>query len=182
MTQPTISLTEGNALQALGTFLVAILPSGTDVVAAQDNRVPAPQAANYAVMTPIGRTRLATNETAYTDNFPGTTQTRQDTQATQLAIQVDTFGPASADNAQLLSTLLRSDWACDQFSAYAFAVSPLYTSEPRQMKFNNESMQVEQRWTTDVYLQADIAVTVPQQFADELSVGLIEVDAAYPPA
>jgi len=181
MTQPTLNLTESSVLQALGTFLVAILPTGTDVVTAQDNRVPAPQAANYAVMTPILRTRLATNETTYTDNFPGTTQTRQDTQATQLTVQVDTFGPASGDNAQLLATLLRSDWACDQFAGYGFDVSPLYTSEPRQMKFLNESVQIEQRWTTDVVLQADIAVTVPQQFADQLAIGVVEVDAAYPP-
>jgi hypothetical protein len=181
MTQPTLSLTESQTLQALGTFLVAVLPAGTDVVTAQDNRVPAPTATNYAVMTPILRSRLATNLTGYTDTFPGSTQTRQDTQATQVTIQVDTFGPLSADNAQLITTLFRSDWAVDQFTTYGFDVTPLYTSDPRQMKFSNESMQIEQRWTMDCVLQANPVVTVPQDFAGELVVGVINVDEAYPP-
>lgn len=182
MTQPTLSLTESQTLQALGTFLVAVLPTGTDVVTAQDNRVPAPTATNYAVMTPILRSRLATNLTGYTDGFlTSGPQTRADTQATLVTIQVDTFGPLSADNAQLITTLFRSDWGVDQFSTYGFDVTPLYTSEPRQMKFTNESSQVEQRWTTDVVCQCNPIVTVPQDFADQLAVGVIEVDEAYPP-
>jgi hypothetical protein len=180
VTQPTLSLTESQTLRALGTFLVAVLPTGTPVVVGQDNRVPAPQAANYAVMTPIGRARLSTNLTTYTDDYPGTTQTRQDEQDTQVTIQVDTFGPLSADNAHIVQTLLRSDWACDQFEARGFGVTPLYTSEPRQMKFTNESHQVEQRWTLDVQLQVNPIITVPQQFAGEIAVGLIEVDTTYP--
>lgn len=182
MTQPTLSLTESNVLQALGTFLTAVLPTGTDIVVGQDNRVAAPTATNYAVMTPIMRTRLATNLTTYADGYPTDPETRADTQATMLTIQVDTFGPASGDNAQLIQTLLRSDWACDQFAGYDFDVTPLYTSEPRQMKFTNESMQVEQRWTIDVQLQANHVVTVPQEFAGEIVAGVISVDAAYPPA
>lgn len=180
MTQPTLSLTESQTLQALGQFLVAVLPTGTAVVVGQDNRVPAPQSANYAVMTPILRARLATNLTAYTDTYPGSTQTRQDTQATQVTIQVDTFGPLSADNAQIITTLFRSEWGVDQFASYGFDVSPLYTSDPRQMKFTNESAQVEQRWSLDAVLQANPVVTVPQDFAGELVVGVINVDSAYP--
>lgn len=179
MTQPTLTLTESQTLQALGQFLVAILPTGTQIVAGQDNRVAAPQAANYAVMTPIMRTRLATNLTTYTDGFPSNPETRQDVQATQVTIQVDTFGPLSADNAHVIQTLFRSDWAVDQFATSGFDVTPLYTSDPRQMKFTNESHQVEQRWTIDAVLQTNPVVTVTQDFADELVVGVIEVDAAY---
>jgi len=180
MTQPTLSITESNALQALGQFLVAVLPTGTAIVVGQDNRVPLPQATNYAVMTPITRTRLATNLTEYTDGFPSDPQTRQDTMSTNLMIQVDTFGPLSGDNAQILATMFRSDWGVDQFEAMALGVTPLYTSEPRQMKFLDESHQIQQRWTTDCDVQVDPIVTVPQDFAAELVAGVIEVDAAYP--
>jgi hypothetical protein len=175
-------LTESNTLQALGNFLVAVLPTGTEVVVGQDNRVASPQSANYAVMTPILRTRLATNLTAYTDTYPGTTQTRQDMQATQVTVQVDTFGPLSGDHAQIIQTMFRSDWGVYQFASSGLDVTPLYTSEPRQMKFWDESSQVQQRWTTDVVCQCNPIVTVPQDFAGEIVVGVIEVDAAYPPA
>jgi hypothetical protein len=182
MTQPTLSLTESNTLQALGQFLVAVLPTGTAVVVGQDNRVASPQSANYAVMTPIMRTRLATNLTTYADGFPSNPTTRSDTQATMVTIQVDTFGPASGDNAQIIQTLFRSDWSCEQFAGYGFDVTPLYTSDPRQMKFTDESAQVQQRWSIDLQLQASPVVTVPQDFADELVVGVVNVDASYPPA
>lgn len=181
MTQPTISQTESQCLQALGQFLVAVLPTGTTVVTGQDNRVPAPQATNYAVMTPITRQRLATNLTTYSDGFPSGPQIRQEAQSTDVGIQVDIFGPQSADNAQLVSTLFRSDWGVDQFGAMVLGVTPLYTSDPRQLKFTNEGHQVEQRWMVDCELQVDPIVTVSQDFADELAVGLINVDATYPP-
>lgn len=181
MTQPVLSLTESQTLQATGNFLVAVLPTGTAVVVGQDNRVASPQSTNYAVMTPIMRTRLATNETTYSDGFPSNPQTRADKQATMVTIQVDTFGPLSADHAQLIQTLLRSDWGVDQFATSGFDVTPLYTSEPRQMKFNDESAQVQQRWSIDLQLHCNPIVTVPQDFADQLTVGVIEVDEAYPP-
>lgn len=181
MTQPTLSLTESQTLQALGQFLVAVLPTGTEVVVGQDNRVASPQSANYAVMTPILRTRLATNLTTYTDGFlTSGPQTRADTQATQVTIQVDTFGPLSGDHAQLIQTMFRSDWGVDQFATSGFDVTPLYTSEPRQMKFWDESSQVQQRWTTDMVCQCNPIVTVPQDFADQVAVGVISVDVSYP--
>lgn len=182
MTQPTLSLTESNTLQAVGNFLVAVLPTGTPVVVGQDNRVAPPQAANYAEMTPITRTRLATNLTTYSDGFPANPTTRADTQATMVTIQVDTFGPLSADNATLIQTLFRSGWGVDQFAASGFDVSPLYTSEPRQMKFTDESHQVQQRWSLDLACHCNPVVTVPQDFADHLAVGVVEVDASYPAA
>lgn len=182
MTQPTLSLTESQTLQAVGQFLVAVLPAGTQVVAGQDNRVASPQSANYAVMTPIMRTRLATNLTTYSDGYPSNPTTRADTQATMVTIQVDTFGPLSADLAHLIQTLFRSDWGVDQFTTSGFDVTPLYTSDPRQMKFTDESAQVQQRWSIDCALQVNPVVTVSQDFADQLAVGLLSVDVAYPPA
>lgn len=182
MTQPALSLTESQTLQALGQFLVAVLPTGTAIVVGQDNRVASPQSANYAVMTPIMHTRLATNLTTYADGYlTSGPQTRADMQATMVTVQVDTFGPLSADNAQIIQTLFRSDWGVDQFATSGFDVTPLYTSEPRQMKFWDESSQVQQRWTTDCVCQTNPIVTVGQQFADQLAVGVIEVDAVYPP-
>lgn len=182
MTQPTIDKTESQALQALGTFLVAVLPTGTEVVTAQVNRVPAPSVPNYVVMTPITRVRLATNLTTYSDGYPSNPQIRQDTQSTNVGIQVDVFGPVSADNAQIISTLFRSDWGVDQFDAMGLGVTPLYTSDPRQMKFWDEGHQIEQRWTLDCQMQINPTVTVSQDFASELVATLVEVDAAYPPA
>jgi hypothetical protein len=61
----TLDLTQSQILTSLRAVLLAILPSGIEVIRGQDNRVPEPKAADFVVMTPILRDRLATNvETA----------------------------------------------------------------------------------------------------------------------
>src|SRR6476660_6355517 len=65
---PTLSVTEVQGFTALRSFLLRVLPEGTEVVRGQDNRVPEPVAANFVVMTPLLQPRLGTNEVSYFDD------------------------------------------------------------------------------------------------------------------
>jgi hypothetical protein len=103
-------------------------------------------------------------------------------QRTQVDIQIDIHGPASADNAQAIATLLRDSYATELFAASGFDVQPLYVNDPKQIPFVNGEQQVEERWTLDAVLQANPVVNVQQQFAGALSANLTNVDRAYPPA
>jgi hypothetical protein len=96
---------------------------------------------------------------------------------TEVTIQADVHGPAGADNAARISTLWRDQFAFDAFYAQGVAVTPLYTSGPRQIPFDNGEQQVEERWVIDLCMQANIAVTVSQQFSDELSVTASPVES-----
>jgi hypothetical protein len=60
-------------------------------------------------------------------------------------------------------------------------VAPLHADDPRQMPFINDQSQYEWRWIIEACLQANQVVISPQQFADALEIGLIEVDSHYPP-
>jgi hypothetical protein len=102
-------------------------------------------------------------------------------QVVQLDFHGDGATSAPADNAQLVSTLLRDQWATEQFAALRSDVSPLHADEPKQTPFINGEGQFEDRWIVEVHLQVDETVAVPQQFMDAASVGLINVDAEYPP-
>lgn len=103
------------------------------------------------------------------------------TQPTKVTIQLDVHGPLSADNAQVISTLFRDAYATTFFAASG--VSPFYADDPKQMPFRNEQDVVENRWVVDAVMQANQTISdLPQQFADQLEVGVIEVDAAYPAA
>jgi len=62
-----LSITESNIFQALGQFLQSVLPAGFEVMRGQVNRVAEPAVADYAVMWPILRERLATNSDSYDD-------------------------------------------------------------------------------------------------------------------
>lgn len=103
------------------------------------------------------------------------------TQATEITFQLDVHGPNSADNAQAISTLFRDDFAVEAFAALNGAVAPLYADDPRQAPFLNDQQQIEYRWVVEAVLQANQTIVVPQQFFDAAVIGVISVDATYPP-
>ena len=161
----TVSLTESGVFAALASVLAAWLP-GLELIKAQQNRTPEPETPDFAVFLPVTRERQSTNIASFFDGFPsGQPGTRTDLQPTRFTIQVDVHGPASADNAQTVATLWRSDAGADAFAATGADIQPLYCSEPRQLAFVDGEQQVESRWMLDLVLQANIAVTTPQDFA-----------------
>lgn len=56
-----VDVTQNSVQKALGKFLRAVLPTGYEVVAAVQNRVPEPKVPNFVIMTVIRMTRLRTN-------------------------------------------------------------------------------------------------------------------------
>lgn len=184
MTAATINLTKSQTLTALGGFLQATLPTGIAIVVGQDNRVPAPSTTDYIVMTPILRERLETNVTTYFDGqlvLPNQAGARYDLMPAKVTVQIDVHGPSAADNVHVLQTLFRSEYAVALFKTFRFDVTPLYTSDPRQVPFLNESRQIEERYSIDAVLQCNPVVTTGQDFADTVGLGIISVDVVYPP-
>lgn len=239
----TPSVTDSAIFTALRSFLLAILPAGTEVVQGQVNRVAEPQVADFIVITPLRRIRLATNvdtaaDVLYLGSIAGTVMTVSDielgevvpgapvfgvgvtanttitaqisgpaggagtyrvtpaqtvtsrtlssgvktaAQATEIDIQMDFHGPTSADNAQVATTLLRDAYASEYFAANSPGIAPLFCNDPRQAPFQNDQQQYENRWIVEAMLEASPVVSLPQQYADSVSVDIISVDAVYPP-
>lgn len=99
-------------------------------------------------------------------------------QSVKVMIQLDIHGPASAENAQIVSTLLRDEFAVSAFAAYGPDVTPLHASDPRQAPFVNAEDQYENRWVVDAYLQANIAIPAwGQAFADSVTVSPVDASA-----
>ena len=70
----TISPTQSDAQAVLRSFMLGVLPSGTDVIAGVVNRVPEPTNPNFVVMIPIRFERLATTRDDKGDvKFTGST-------------------------------------------------------------------------------------------------------------
>jgi len=155
------------------------------VVRGQDNRVAEPKGVNFVTMTPIMRERIETNVVTFVDGAflsPPVPGTRSDLQPVKLTAQLDVHGPASADNAQIIATLFRSEYATTQFSTSGFDVTPLYCGDPHQMPFQNGEQQVEDRWVIDAVMQCNPVVTTTQDqdFAAQLVVKTYGVGAEYP--
>lgn len=107
-------------------------------------------------------------------------------QAVKWAIQLDFHSKdprIAGDAAVTFSTLFRDAYAVESFAAQspATGVVPLYCEDPKLVPFTQDQQQYEERWVVEALLQANVIVSVPQQFADAVSVQLIDVDAVYPP-
>jgi len=181
MTAVTIDTTQAALLTAVRSFLVSILPAGVEVIKGQGNRVPEPKVADFVVLTPMFRERLATDVDRYTDGYPAAPSVVAVDQSTQVTIQADVHGPNSGENAQIITTMWRDEYGCNVFKSVGSTARPLYTSDPRQMPFINAEQQYEDRWSVDLVLHAHIVVTAPQDFAATIAVGLIPADIFYKP-
>jgi len=180
MTAPTIDLTEVQIGTALRSFLLSILPS-LQVLKTQVNMVtPPPEGTDFIYWTPLGSNRLATN----VETWDVTTQTPtvlNHTDSEQLDVQLDIYGPNAGDNCRLIKALFRSGYAYDYFQGLDLPLTPLYGDEGVQMPMINGEQQYENRWKLTVSFEGDFTISTTQQFADTLSVGLIDVDSTYPP-
>lgn len=106
------------------------------------------------------------------------------TQAQHLVMQLDVHGAdfaTAGTNAAMISTLFRDPYGYDALVAVNPAVTPLHADEPRQMPFINAEQQYETRWVVEAHLEVNQSVTIPQQFADQLALNVVSVEATYPP-
>ena len=152
-----------------------------EVIKGQVNRVPEPHSPDFVSMIFIRIERLETNIDTF--QMTGTVGSNTYMQPSKVTVQLDVHGPNSADNAQIISTMFRDQYAFDAFAASGIAnVAPLLADDPRQIPFMNAEDQYEDRWIVEAQIQANQTVSsVPQQSFDVIDVTLIDVDASYPP-
>lgn len=154
------------------------------VIQGQPNRAAMPPAApGFAMMQAMVTKRLRTNidRWSLTDPNPTTLDTEQ---GTQIRMQLDLYGAAAGDWAVMMSTVLRSEYACTALAGADPAnpvVVPLYAGDEFNAPLDDSEQQYESRWTLEAILQYNPVTTVPMQFADTLTVTLINVDETYPP-
>ena len=177
-TNYTVSITNNQVFQSLWDWLTLILPTETEIIRGDDNRVPQP-GDSAVVMHNISSTRLATNETDYTDDIINDVHQEDQGSFIDYAVQLDIYGNAAAESSQGIATLFRSSFACDFFQATG--IQPLYADDPKYMPIVNGEEQYEQRWITTIHLEINPVVAAPAEFMDAASVSLVDVDATYTP-
>lgn len=168
-----ISTTDEQVFTALRSWILGCVVLN-ECVQGFPNRVPMPKD-DLVVMSPISRTRLALNTTAYPT---GLTQTN--TISLDYAIQIDCYGPNAADHASVLHDSWYSEQAYQRL--IVAGLSPLWADEPKSIPLLNSEQQYEQRWTMQLHLQFKPSISDPQQSATTVTVNpadVISVDARY---
>jgi hypothetical protein len=92
--------------------------------------------------------------------------------------QCDVHGPNSSATAIAIQTVWRDEIGCQMLreASGALELQPLYADDPRMVPFTNAEAQWEDRWIVDLHVQANLIVTLGQEFADQVVVGFYPVD------
>lgn len=176
MTQAVIPTTDA-WMAKVRSFVLSIVPVGTEVLRAPFNRAAMPKLA-CVIITPLFQKRLRTNLHIDIDPFPslgGATTTEMGTEA---HVQVDFYGLASGDWCAAAAMLWRDEYGCNMLNPEG---SPLYTNDARMVPLVTGEEQYFERYSLTVVLQWNPVTTTPQDFAGTANVVLIEVDSTYPP-
>lgn len=169
-----VSLVQKDIYTALRTFILGLITC--EVVDGLDNGVPMPTGPFIAI-TALYLNRIETNINSYSDPTPTTGTTNTELHA-QYAIQIDVYGPLSSDWASIIVTMFRDEYGCDSLAPN---VQPLYADDPKQIPIVDGEENYEQRWMITANLQYNPVIQTPMQFFTTATVGIIEVDASYPP-
>lgn len=164
-------------LTLLRGFMQQILPAGTEIILGQANRVPEPTNDNFVCLIPMGLRRMSTTAALWnglSDPAP-TTQTEQ--QDVQVKVQVQVFGDISMDNANVITTLLRSPYACAFFNSGSTGIAPLNCDDAQQIPFIDGESQYEDRWIMDAMFEMSVSVVTALQFADSVVIEAELVEA-----
>lgn len=167
----SLSITEAQLFQALGDFISGLV--SIEVVRGLQNRTSMPQG-DFITMSPAGSVQLNRPVASWDASTVTYSQSKQ------WAAQIDCYGAASNDTAQLIVSMFRTPYACDALASYGWALAPLYAEDPRQMPLVAGEEQYIERWSFNAILQYNPSITVTQQSADTLTAGVINVDSTYP--
>ena len=162
----TSSITVDQVIDALAAFLAPFMP-GAQIVRGQVNRVALPSNP-CAVLTEILQVDLSVPHTEYQ---PPVDPAPADGTATiygpsRIDVQIDFYGEQASEFCKTVKTAFRSQWGFAHFPAN---IKPLYTSDGIQAPLVTGEQQYERRWTLTASLQYNPIVTVPQEFAEEIT-------------
>lgn len=151
-------------VQALGSFLQRYL--GTDLTVARGyiNRVSKPAGPEYALITPMGAVRLATNLHEWHDN------TLTVTMPARRSVQIDFYGQRADVLSLTAATLLRDGLGCSYLKDWGIA--PLFVEDPRDLSSPDGREQWARRWMVNVMIQANAQRTVPQEYFNNVNLSL----------
>ena len=128
----------------------------------------------------IGAFNISPSQVIASQNFAAGYQEK--TQNTEVIYQLHVHGSSSADNVQIISTLFRDEYGISFIAGQNENISPLFTDDPKQVPFINSEQQYEERWIIEVHLQVNATIIVPQQFADIVTVNIVNVETISNPS
>lgn len=169
----TIDIIDHDIFRSMRTFLLTFLPTGTEVIQAQDNRVPMPKG-NFVSMNNVGMDRISFN----IDNYQFVSQGKTILTPFRYSMQLDFYGSDAQNWCAETVSLFRDEYATQIFPSN---IQPLYADDPIQIPLIDGEAQYEQRWKLVASLQYNPILSTSQQSAIALNIELAPIDQTFKP-
>ena len=169
----TIDIIDQDVFRAFVTFFKTFIPSTTEIIQQQDNRVPMPKGA-FIAMNNNGMDRLSFN----VDTYDPVTQGKFMLSSMIYEVQLDFYGTLAQSWAAETVTLFRDEYATEIFPAN---IQPLYADDPVQIPLVSGESQYIQRWRLAARVQYKPTVSTSQQSMLAAEIGLAPIDQTFPP-
>jgi hypothetical protein len=165
------AITVDDVIDALVLYLAPIVP-GVVVARGSANLVPLPPSP-CIIVRDITRQQLATATTEYdapNESVTFTAPMRQD-------LQIDCYGPTSADMSHAIQTTFKTWYATEHFPDF---IKPLWCDDAMRVPLVTGEQQYEDRWMMTLHIQYNGGVTLDQEFFDVVGeTGCIPADVFY---
>jgi hypothetical protein len=173
----TVSPKLDDVYAAMVSFIMGIIPlDAAHVLKGNQNRVASPTGP-FAILNIITQKRIRTNVDTWDTTIPDPSGIVRE-QGIWLEMQVDLYGPDSGDWAAIFSTMFRDDYGCQ---ALAPNCQPLYADDPTRAPLVTGEQQYLDRWIVRAQIQYVPVVTTVDQFADAITIDVIDAVTHYGP-
>lgn len=187
----TPSVTDDQLFGSLGRWLQSILPAGVEVVQGFDNGVPAPRIDDpaaaqgfplgFATMQTISDRNLSTSISTFEDLGPADPANSETlSSSVEWIVQVDFYGAAAADWSSTATRLFRTARGTAFFDNDLPGLAPLYAEDVKSAPLVDGEHQWQKRRVLMLHFNYNPSVTLAEEFADQLSAGIINVESTYP--
>lgn len=165
-------ISESEIMTTLRALILTVV--GCEVVRGQINRTSMPSGA-FVALTPTSLIPLSTNIESYTAD------SKIILRPAQFSVQIDCYGDQSDQRCAVIAAILRDEYATQSFRDAGYDMQTLYAGDAQQLPLQDAQDQFLERWTFEAQIQINPLITLNQQTANTLHVGLIDVDVEYPP-
>lgn len=142
--------TQDNVLDSMRSFLLAALPAGVEVVAAQPNRVPEPQSSSFVIMTPTRSERLSTNIDTFADaSFTGSISGNAMT-VSAVAIGSIQTGATLFGTTVVAGTVIQSQSSGTTGGAGTYLVTVAQTIASGPLAAGQKIVETPEKWTVQL--------------------------------
>lgn len=172
MTDLVVSITEDDVMTVLRSFLLQYV--SCEVIQVQYNRASMPLSGEFVGISQKGMRQLSKPVDSYGET------TKSITSPIQFTAQFDFYGENSGARASSIAALMFDSSGTDFFEASGYDMQTLYASDPKQIPIITGEEQFLARWTMDAVLQINQFITLPVETANTLTVGIVNVNAAFP--